>query len=146
MITTYRRLAESVLDKLAPWTHSTRGSWTAGEALPGGEFKRAARAREVARLQLTYPQLAPHFLTGLFARHGLRAWDILQDAETAADLGRDYGGGLTQCETDYLVRYEWARSADDILWRRTKCGLHMSVQQRVAFAEAFVAGRPGAST
>ncbi|WP_422879679.1 glycerol-3-phosphate dehydrogenase [Noviherbaspirillum cavernae] len=138
-ITTYRRLAESVLDKLAPWTSTRRGSWTKQEPLPGGNFKRADRAKEVTRLQEKFGKLAPRFLGQLFSRHGLNAYNILREAQTHEELGRDFGGGLTQREVDYLVLHEWAHSADDILWRRTKCGLHMSEQQRSAFAEYFAA-------
>jgi glycerol-3-phosphate dehydrogenase len=140
-ITTYRRLAESVLDKLSPWMTARRGSWTSKEALPGGEFKHADRAGQIACLQKRYAQLDPNFLGRLFARHGLNAYAVLKEAQTAEELGRDFGGGLTQREVDYLVLHEWAHSADDILWRRTKCGLHMSGQQRTAFAEFFAAGR-----
>ncbi|MES2534376.1 MAG: glycerol-3-phosphate dehydrogenase [Pseudomonadota bacterium] len=140
-ITTYRRLAEAVLDKLAPWMSGRGGSWTKNEALPGGEFRRADRAAEVARLQGKYAQLDPHFLARLFARHGLNAYTVLGEARTTEALGRDFGGGLTQREVDYLVQNEWAHSADDILWRRTKCGLHMSEQQRAAFADFFTEGR-----
>jgi glycerol-3-phosphate dehydrogenase len=136
-LTTYRRLAEAVLDKLAPWLPSTRGSWTAQEALPGGGFARADRARELTRLQQHYAQLDARFLARLFARHGLDTYAVLQDAQTPAELGRDFGAGLTQREVDYLVEHEWAHSADDILWRRTKCGLRMSAPQRAAFSAAF---------
>ena len=136
-ITTYRRLAESVLDKLAPWMPARRGTWTANEALPGGEFERGQRAQELTRLQAAYPRFDTRFLTRLFARHGLNAETLLGEAQTPADLGRDYGGGLTQREVDYLVSNEWAHRSDDILWRRTKCGLHMSEQQRADFAAAF---------
>jgi glycerol-3-phosphate dehydrogenase len=136
-ITTYRRLAESVLDKLAHRMTTRRGSWTATQALPGGGFARADRARELRRLQERYAQLDERFLARLFARHGLNAGAILKDAQTHADLGRDFGGGLTQCEVDHLVAHEWAHSADDILWRRTKCGLHMNEQQRADFIASF---------
>ena len=138
-ITTYRRLAESVLDKLTPWIKTKRGSWTAGEALPGGEFERVNRAVQLDLLQKKYPQLDQHFLTRLFGRHGLNAYEILREAQTKAELGRDFGGGLVEREVAYLLLNEWARDADDILWRRTKCGLHMSEQQRTAFAEYLAA-------
>lgn len=144
-ITTYRRLAESVLEKLQPWMAGHGGSWTSKEALPGGEFKRADRPRELARLRGKFPQLDPAFLGKLFARHGLNAYAVLAGVQTPAALGDDFGGGLTGCEVDYLVRHEWAHSPDDILWRRTKCGLHMTEEQRTAFARFFAKSRPGAS-
>lgn len=138
-ITTYRRLAESVLDKLAPWTHGRthRGRWSAGEALPGAHFKRADRARELAALQAKYRGLDPDFLARLFARHGLNSHIVLREAQSPAELGRDFGGGLCEREVHYLVRHEWAQQADDVLWRRTKCGLHMSEQEREQFRAWF---------
>ncbi len=65
-------------------------------------------------------------LRGLARRHGTRALHILGDARTLADLGRDFGAGLTAREIDYLIAEEWARTAEDVLWRRTKCGLPMT--------------------
>lgn len=145
-ITTYRRLAEAALDKLSPWLRSERGPWTAGESLPGGEFPRSGRAQELARLQQTYAQLDPTWLSGLFARHGLLAQTMLAGVRTPADLGTDFGGGLVQREVEHLVAHEWARCADDVLWRRTKCGLHMSPAQREAFAAAFEVRFTGATS
>ncbi|MCA1322930.1 glycerol-3-phosphate dehydrogenase [Herbaspirillum sp. alder98] len=138
-ITTYRRLAESVLDKLAPHLkkRARRGRWTADEALPGARFTRAERPAEVLRLQQKYHQLDPDFLAQLFDRHGTRSYNILREAQLPDALGRDFGGGLCQREVDYLVVQEWARSAEDVLWRRTKCGLHMSHAQRAQFADWF---------
>ena len=77
------------------------------------------------------------WLAQLFARHGLLAHTVLAGARTPADLGTDHGGGLVQREVDHLVAHEWARTPEDILWRRTKCGLHMSAAQREAFALRF---------
>ncbi len=151
-ITTYRRLAESVLDKLAPWMQTRRGSWSKLESLPGGKFKRSDRAQELTYLLQKYRQLDVHFLTRLFGRHGRNAHGILKEAQTPAELGRDFGGGLTQREVDYLVLHEWACQPDDILWRRTKCGLHMSELQRSEFStwfqQNFTNGKPvtGAAT
>ncbi|RYF60622.1 MAG: glycerol-3-phosphate dehydrogenase [Comamonadaceae bacterium] len=136
-ITTYRRLAESVLEKLAPWLKGNRGSWTNKEALPGGAFKRGERAQEIQRLQADYPGMDPRFLNRLFSRHGLRCRDLLGNAQRMQDLGREFGGGLTQREAEFLIQHEWARAADDVLWRRTKCGLHMTEQQREEFATWF---------
>ena len=145
-ITTYRRLAESVLDQLAPWLQrrARRARWTAGEALPGARFTRAERAGEVLRLQQKYPRLDPAFLRQLFDRHGTRSYNILREAQLPHELGRDFGGGLCQREVDYLVVQEWAGAADDVLWRRTKCGLHMSPSQREEFGDWFAryAARP----
>jgi len=136
-ITTYRRLAESVLDKLAPWLKGQRGSWTHTEALPGGDFPRGERAQEVARLQADYPGLDPAYVARVFSRHGLRSREMFGTARVPQDLGRDFGGGMTECEARFLIQHEWARAPQDVLWRRTKCGLHMSEAQRDEFATWF---------
>ena len=81
-----------------------------------------------------YPDLPRDVLHGLAYRHGTRALQVLGEARVPADLGRDFGAGLTAREVDYLVREEWARTADDVLWRRTKCGLPMTPAQRAAVA------------
>lgn len=142
-ITTYRRLAESVMSKLSPWLakRSHRGNWTNTEALPGGKFRRADRQSELQRLQQKYAQLDPVYLEHLFARHGQLSHIVLKEAQTPADLGRDFGGGLTQREVDYLVMHEWALDADDVLWRRTKCGLHMTEAQRQAVQDYLASQR-----
>jgi glycerol-3-phosphate dehydrogenase len=136
-ITTYRRLAESALDKLAPWLPAERGKWTSEVALPGGEFKCADHDAQLARLYATYAKLPPAWLTQVFHRHGLATYELLGDAKVMEDLGHNFGGGLTEREVEHFVRNEWAYAPDDILWRRTKCGLHMTPEQRAAFSEYF---------
>jgi glycerol-3-phosphate dehydrogenase len=75
------------------------------------------------------------WLTRVLRRHGSLAEEIIGDAHLERDLGRYFGGGLYEREVDYLVRNEWAREADDVLWRRTKCGLHMSADEKSAVRE-----------
>jgi glycerol-3-phosphate dehydrogenase len=133
-ITTYRKLAEHALRELAPYFPGMKAPWTAKAPLPGGDLPRRDRAAWVSELTRRYPQLPPSLLRALAHRHGTRAVDILGDARTAADLGIDFGADLTAREVDYLVREEWARSADDVLWRRTKCGLPMTKAQQGAVA------------
>lgn len=140
-LTTYRKLAETVLDKLSPWLHYRRAAWTASESLPGGGFDPAGRDAELQRLCAAYPQLPPALLRDLFHRHGLAAKDVLGDARTPDDLGRDFGGGLCQREAEYFIAHEWAMAADDILWRRTKTGLRMTAAQRDQFSSWFEARR-----
>jgi glycerol-3-phosphate dehydrogenase len=126
-ITTYRRLAEHALQKLAP--HLARPGldrletrWTASEVLPGGDI--APFAGFLAGFQECYPWLPRALATRLAHAYGSRAKRILGSAASLADLGRDFGGGLTEAEAAYLVDQEWARTAEDILWRRSKMGLH----------------------
>lgn len=139
-ITTFRCLAESVLDKLKPYFPAMGAPWTAREPLPGGEteFFEGFLYEFTDRL----PKIREPYLVGLIARHGTRAREVVGDATTPSDLGRDFGAGLTAREIDYLIDREWARSGDDILWRRTKCGLHLNAAERSAVSE-YVAARVG---
>lgn len=133
-ITTYRRLAEAVLDRLAPQMSYRRGRWTHGEALPGAAPD-PATAR--AELHAQYPQLPATLLDALFRRHGTLAAQVLGDATTLDTLGEDFGGGLYERELRWFIDEEWARSADDVLWRRSKAGLHMDAPRRERVRELF---------
>jgi glycerol-3-phosphate dehydrogenase len=138
-ITTHRKLAEAVLTQLAPFFPQMKPAWTLGVALPGGDLPGGDRMNWYAQLCRRYPALPADLLRGVARRHGTRALQVLGDAQTAADLGQDFGGGLTSREVDFLVAHEWARSADDVLWRRTKCGLPMTPAQRKAVATYLAA-------
>ena len=129
-LTTYRRLAEHALEKLAPWFPALGRPWTATAPLPGGDLGGASFAELVQAYRARYPKLDPAWLERLLGRHGTRSADILGDAATEADLGKSFGGGLYARELTYLMEHEWARDAEDLLWRRTKCGLHMTEGQR----------------
>ena len=130
-ITTYRRLAEQALKKLAPYFPQMKRPWTGEAALPGSEF--ASRAAAQQQVFARYRALPEPIVRGVFRRHGSETPSVLGDGQ----LGEDYGGGLTERELRYLLDHEWARSADDVLWRRTKCGLHMSAAQRRRVAEVI---------
>jgi len=138
-ITTYRKLAEHALSDLAPYFASMKAPWTRSATLPGGDLPNRDRAGWEASLIARYPQLQPMLLRALARRHGTRAVDVLGDAKSAADLGEDFGAQLTAREVDYLVAHEWARTADDVLWRRTKCGLPMSRESRDRVADYLAA-------
>lgn len=125
-ITTYRRLAEAALDKLAP--HLTDGQrnrkgWTETAPLPGGDFAFSAVREEVEALRRDYPFLPHALVQRLFRTYGTRARQLLGNATSEDDLGLDFGAGLRQREVEYLIGQEWAKSAEDILWRRSKLGL-----------------------
>jgi glycerol-3-phosphate dehydrogenase len=124
-ITTYRRLAEHAMRDLAPFFPSAGPAWTADAALPGGDFAAADFDRFRAALAQEYPALPAALLRRLARAYGSRARAILRDVRAVADLGIDFGGGLTRAEVDYLVTQEWARSAEDVLFRRSKLGLHV---------------------
>ena len=133
-ITTYRKLAEAALAVLAPFFPGMKPGWTRDAPLPGGDLPNGDRNALFALLCRQYPGLPAELLRGLARRHGSRAMRVLGEAKTMADLGQDFGAGLTAREIDYLIAEEWARSADDVLWRRTKCGLPMTPAQRDAVA------------
>jgi D-erythritol 1-phosphate dehydrogenase len=133
-ITTYRKLAEHALRDLTPFFPGMKAPWTAKATLPGGDLPKGDRAAWETELRRKYAQIDGAVVHGVARRHGSRATMVLGDAASMADLGRDFGAGLTQREIDYLVREEWATSADDVLWRRTKCGLPMTQTQRDAVA------------
>lgn len=136
-ITTYRRLAESALSKLQPHLDSSDREWTDTAALPGGDLPRADFAAFAEGVHKRWPFLSPSMAHRLARAYGTRVEKILGKAQAMLDLGEHYGAGLTQAEIDYLVAHEWARSADDILWRRTKLGLHLDLQQRQRVAQLF---------
>ena len=132
-ITTYRRLAEAALERLAPFLPSfsrRRAGWTAFTALPGGgACEPSALAEKLAR---DYPFLDPSHRSRLAATYGERAQCILAGARTTADLGMAFGATLTQAEVRYLMGQEFARTAADVLWRRTKLGLAFSDAETAA--------------
>lgn len=136
-ITTYRRLAESALTKLAPFFPAATGPWTARAPLPGGDFPIDGVAALVADLRARYPFLTDYWAGRLVRAYGAEAGDVLGEVRTAADLGRDFGATLTEAEVRWLLDREFARSAADILWRRSKLGLRMTEDQAAAL-EAFV--------
>lgn len=126
-ITTYRYLAEELVDLLAtrlPLLDQPR--WTATSPLPGGDFAVEAVARQVDALQKRYPFLQPGWANRLIRSYGMLASTILGDAVKLADCGEHFGAGLTAREVDYLADREWARTTEDILWRRSKLGLHIN--------------------
>ncbi|MCQ8278246.1 glycerol-3-phosphate dehydrogenase [Acetobacteraceae bacterium KSS8] len=139
-ITTYRRLAESVLAKIEPLLpapqNGRRAGWTATVPLPGGDFARDGYERLVADLAARYPFASQRLLRRLVRHYGTRASVVLGDAQSMADLGREHGADLTDAELRYLVRHEWARTGEDVLWRRTKQGLRLTAEQRAAVDEA----------
>lgn len=130
-ITTYRKLAEHALAKLAPFLPDMRPAWTAAAPLPGGDFPGGSFDRFLGGLRATYPFL-PEALAHRYARlYGTLCQQFLKDAIRIEDLGEAFGAGLYEAEVAYLCEREWARSADDILWRRTKLGLHMTEDQQL---------------
>jgi len=128
-ITTHRHLAEDVLDKLAPWFPDMRPAWTRSAALPGGDFPTEGRSALIAEMTHHYPQMPTDLIERLVRTYGTVSRTILGESETELDLGHHFGAGLYQREVEHLVQTEWAISAEDILWRRTKLGLKVNDQE-----------------
>ena len=129
-ITTYRRLAEEALAKLAPWLPATSEPWTRGASLPGGDRAMMDFDRYLERLYAEFPRFSRKFLHRLTRSYGTSAREILGDAETEKNLGLAFGSDLYQREVEYLLRQEWAETAEDILWRRSKLGLRLDREQK----------------
>jgi glycerol-3-phosphate dehydrogenase len=134
-ITTFRRLAEAALARLAPFFPNAGKPWTSTAHLPGGNFPVDGVAALRAELQAAYPFLDPATIRRLVRSYGTLSREVLGDARAPADLGRAFAAGLTEREIDYLTRREWARAPEDILWRRSKLGLHMTAPQRAEVAD-----------
>ncbi len=133
-LTTYRRLAEHALQKLGPHLGPMGPAWTAATPLPGGDLGDGGLQGFEARLCRRRPGFDRAFLERLARRYGTLVDEVLGEARSAADLGASLGAGLTEGEVRYLAQKEWAREPDDVLWRRTKCGLHMRPEERAAAA------------
>jgi glycerol-3-phosphate dehydrogenase len=122
-LTTYRQLAELALGRLAPYLGALPGPWTATAPLPGGDLPGGDVEVFCADLQRRWPFLGERQARRLARAYGTRAATILDGAQSRADLGEDFGGGMTAREVDYLVREEWARTPHDIYWLHSKTGL-----------------------
>lgn len=139
-ITTYRRLAETALAKLGPYLPDHADKWTARAPMPGGDFPVADVARLQAKLMKDYPFLGKKWATRLFRAYGLEAWEVLGSAKSAADLGPNYGATLTGAEVAWLRAREYAQTSEDILWRRTRLGLHFTPEMTAKLTADMEAG------
>lgn len=134
-ITTYRHLATEAMERLALLCPVLDGpDWTSRAPLPGGNFGLREAPAKAAELTAQYPYLSPDQAARLIRLYGTRAWVVLGEARSLSELGIDFGHGLSQAEVDYLIDQEWARTADDILWRRTKLGLHFTADEKARLA------------
>ncbi|OSQ52171.1 glycerol-3-phosphate dehydrogenase [Marivita geojedonensis] len=128
-ITTYRRLAESALEKIAEHLPNVKGPWTAGVPLPGGDFAVDGFDALVADVQNRFPFLDRFWARRLVRAYGTEAVGMLGSAREAADLGQDFGATLTETEVRWLMENEYAHTAEDVVWRRNKLGLRLSTEQ-----------------
>ena len=125
-ITTYRKLAEAALGK-AGWFFPKAGpDWTAGVSLPGGDFPVDGVAALIGELRQSYPFLNAFWASRLIKAYGTEARLILDDAKSLEEMGKAFGASLTEREIVWLMDKEYARTAEDVVWRRSRLGLRMS--------------------
>jgi glycerol-3-phosphate dehydrogenase len=141
-ITTYRRLAMEALEKLKIGGGSAGADWTGRTPLPGGEFPVEGIDALRAKLAADYAFLDGDQADRLVRSYGARAWSMLGGASRAEDLGEDFGAGLTEREVDYLIDQEWAMNAEDVVWRRSKLGLWLSLSQKERI-DAYMQAKTG---
>ena len=132
-ITTYRMLADHAMAKLAPYFPGMKPAWTHNTPLSGSDFGGAARVEARDAFFGSHPHIPESTLRPIFRRHGTHAQAVVGDG----DLGEDFGAGLTERELRYFVEREWAQTAEDVLWRRTKTGLLMTPAQRERVARVL---------
>jgi glycerol-3-phosphate dehydrogenase len=142
-ITTYRRLAEEALERLSPYLRSAKAKegWTGKSPLPGGDMDVSAVAALSAELVRKYSFLPTAHANRLAHAYGTRATKLLGSAKSMADLGQAFGATLTESEVRYLMANEWAATAEDIVWRRSKLGLRLSAAEIAALEEWIAAHR-----
>jgi glycerol-3-phosphate dehydrogenase len=141
-ITTYRRLAEAAMARLAPHLpgRAANASWTGGEALPGGDFPVNGFDTLAAALGAEHPYLPPEHVRRLARAYGTRAGRLLEGCRKAADLGRRFGADLSEREVAYLMDHEWAAAAADVVWRRSKLGLRLT-RDEIASLDSWMGAR-----
>lgn len=123
-ITTFRKLAEEAVDTLTRVLGIHQPAWTSSHApLPGGDMENADFETFLSGFRGAYPWLPPDLAHRYARAYGTRATGVFDGANTLKDLGEPLGDGLYAAEAEYLVNHEWATTADDILWRRSKLGL-----------------------
>ena len=139
-ITTYRRLAESALAQLQPHLPVISGQpagWTGRARLPGGDFPPDRFNQQVAAATARFPFISLSTMRRLFRAYGTETYKLLGNATTYADLGQTFGADLTEAELRYLMQAEWARTAEDVVWRRSKLGLRLSAEQIIAIDDTM---------
>jgi glycerol-3-phosphate dehydrogenase len=139
-ITTHRRLAEAAMERIGIFFGASP-PWTAGSTLPGGDFPADGFDEQVAEAIGRWPFLAEPHARRLLRAYGRRLERFLEDAQSMDDLGPRFTGDLTGAEVRYLIENEWAQTADDVLWRRSKLGLHATPGQRSALSHFMVSSR-----
>jgi len=131
-VTTYRHLAEDLMNKLSDIVPDS--PWTDSEPLPGSDFEWRERQQHLDAAIARYNFLHQDTATALFQRHGTRIDRVLEGVTSEKDMGQHFGDTLYEVEVEWFIRHEWAFEPEDILWRRTRCGVHLSAPQTEHFA------------
>jgi glycerol-3-phosphate dehydrogenase len=134
-LTTYRTLAKHAVDKITG--HKKNAGWTAKAPLPGGDFAKGGFTAFLARQRSKYKFLPEELLHRYARAYGTRMDILLEKTDSVKSLGRDFGSGLYEIEVKYLIGHEFAKTAEDILWRRTKIGLHAEKRTALALESAM---------
>lgn len=134
-LTTYRRLAERALEAVSFAFPAMDEPWTEDEPLPGGDIPGGSLTSLVNDLQEIYGWIPREYLAGMVQRHGGQVRDLLRGASGTRDLGKHFGAGLYAREVRWFMEREWASNAADVLWRRSKLGLHLTEAQKNTLAE-----------
>ncbi len=128
-ITTYRKLSEEVVAELAPFTSMIGKPWTHHAHLPGGDFALQQKDALIAQFRWDFPFLDEDQVRRMFKSYGTQATEMLQGITAVKQMGKNFGSGLTEIEVKWLMEKEWAQTADDVVWRRSKLGLHLTKRQ-----------------
>lgn len=139
-ITTYRRLAQAALSQLEPYFTHIKPAMDDCYPLPGGEFNREEWPALLARLTAQLPFMEAEHIDRLLRAYGQNCFKIFSKVNSKAELGRHFGAGLYEREVSYLLEHEWAQTAEDILWRRSKLGYFLNAQEQATLAR-FLHGR-----
>ena len=141
-ITTYRKLAEACLDKLQPFVKTKKLSWTSTVPLPGGEFHPMQKNFLMEEFHKKNSWLSPKDINRLFNSYGTVINSLMENVKGYEDMGIHFGEGLYEIEVNYLQLHEWAITAEDILWRRSKLGLTISAQGKKKLQDWLDANEP----
>lgn len=129
-ITTYRKLAEAALEKLSNYLPQPKQAWTKNTPLPGGDMPVDGVSTLSLKIEQDYPFINHGWALRLAKSYGTQAFSVLGDAQKREDLGAQFGATLSESEVIYLIEHEWAHTAQDILWRRSKLGLLLKTQEQ----------------
>ena len=134
-ITTFRKLSEHLVDKLQPYFEFMNSAWTQSAVLPGGDIPAADYQAYLLTIHQQYPWLDSRTIEHLTQSYGTLMHQVIGNAESITEMGQQFASTFYECEARYLIEHEWAQSAEDVLTRRTKHGLHMTQVEKEIFVQ-----------